>query len=242
MEHEAPHTVCAFHTDCQVLHPAAAAEFRRLINERASRGDLQDAAFLWASAVEIQHYPPLETDVPRVPELPGLLPPVRQVPFQFPYVAVEFNAGVLVKDGRSAAGAWEDFHRRGHRLGIAEVLCLQSGLLVEDILPPNAAKLIKVVQTQTGDGEWRAWRSWHGGQRRWRDPCWEPVASREEGRADEMARSGRSLWHWLGAVEAGYSPLFSPCASCGLPAPFLCRRCQAVVCKDCISECRLCSQ
>ncbi|CAE7241463.1 clpC [Symbiodinium natans] len=232
MEHEAPHTVCAFHTDCQVLHPAAAAEFRRLINERASRGDLRDAAFLWASAVEIQHYPPLETDVPRVPELPGLLPPVRQVPctsipcarcdcsrggFQFPYVAVEFNAGVLVKDGRSAAGAWEDFHRCGHRLGIAEVLCLQSGLLVEDILPPNAAKLIKVVQTQTGAGGatprdlWRAWRSWHGGQRRWRDPCWEPVASREEGRADEMARSGRSLWHWLGAVEAGYSPLFSPC-------------------------------
>ena len=70
MEHEAPHTVCAFHTACQVLHPAAAAEFRRLMRERASRGDLRDAAFLWASAVEIQHCPPLDTDVPRVPMSP----------------------------------------------------------------------------------------------------------------------------------------------------------------------------
>ena len=48
----------AIHTDAQVLHMGALLEFRAALRELVAAGEHHEAALLWGSVLEIQHYPP----------------------------------------------------------------------------------------------------------------------------------------------------------------------------------------
>ena len=101
----------AVHTDRPTLATAAymdwSAELRRLHELRHGR----EVLLHWCHAVEIQHFPP---HFDRMPELPGVLPPVRVAAcvaancarceagrggFQFPWIGTFTRRDVLVEAG-----------------------------------------------------------------------------------------------------------------------------------------------
>ena len=63
----------AHHTAMPVLAPAACQDWRHQLHLYHQQGDTVRAMFLWASAIEVQHFPP-------PPGQRGGLPPVRAVP------------------------------------------------------------------------------------------------------------------------------------------------------------------
>ena len=79
---------------------------------------------------------------------------------------------------------------------------------------------------------WDVWRTWQSPRRGWRDPSMVPIPADLVAWRAPRARAVRSLWGWLGAMEAGEEPL-PPCKACGLPTPELCERCFSSVCRTC---------
>ena len=79
---------------------------------------------------------------------------------------------------------------------------------------------------------WDVWRTWQSPRRGWRDPSMVPIPADLVAWRAPRARAVRSLWGWLGAMEAGEEPL-PPCKACGLPTPELCERCFSSVCSTC---------
>ena len=144
-----------------------------------TKGDPVRAMFLWASAIEVQHFPPPPGQ--RCPE-PGGLPPVRAVPctwvvcercdrglggFAIPFVGTFSKRDVLVQAGHSPAQAWDAYHWGEERLSILDVANVCSGLMVLDILPIHAAQ--DQPRGASPPNLRIAWRHWHQGRREWRE-------------------------------------------------------------------------
>ena len=251
----------AVHTDRPTLATAAymdwSAELRRLHELRHGR----EVLLHWCHAVEIQHFPP---HFDRMPELPGVLPPVRVAAcvaancarceagrggFQFPWIGTFTRRDVLVEAGIPPQVAWARVSACSECLSAEEVRQASSGLTVDDVAPSHINRLVAVLADQqergnprlaTAEDLWQVWRTWQRGERRWREPAYEPVAGRETAIRDPVARAGRALWFWLGSVEAGLENLYSPCAACGCPTVLLCHICHRFVCFDCTRPCRAC--
>ena len=118
--------------------------------------------------------------------------------------------------------------RRWHGLELVpaaeEVRQASSDLTVDDVAPSHINRLVAVLADQqergnprlaTADDFWQVWRTWQRGERRWREPAYEP--GRETAIRDPVARAGRTLWFWLGSIEAGLENLYSPCAAVDSP-------------------------
>ncbi|CAE7366109.1 clpC [Symbiodinium natans] len=110
-------------------------------------------------ACEIQHFPP---HFDRIPELPGVLPPVRDC------------RCVLVQAGVDPRQVWAQVN-------------VSHELLSEDEVLEDHERLA------TAEDLRRVWRLWQQGNRRWREPAYEPVASRDTEILDPVARASRTL-------------------------------------------------
>ena len=251
----------AVHTNVQLLHPAALLEFRRYLRELVEAGSTYEAALLWGSVLEVQHYPPPPAGL--LEGLPEGVPPIRTVPcaevdcarclagrggFRFPFVGTYARRSIVVSADMSPAQAWDGYHRGGEvRLNVADVFNLGSGLWPTDLLPDHVNRLLHHVESQehargaTPSQLWRLWRAWQCGELLWREPAYYPVPSWGEGRRDGRARAHRAFWYLLGALEAGLAILPAPCSSCGLPSVLQCRLCQSPACLDCLPRCASCS-
>ncbi|CAE7194365.1 unnamed protein product [Symbiodinium sp. CCMP2592] len=244
----------AVHTEAQVLHPAAMLDLRAQLRFLVSEGRNVDAARLWASALEIQHYPP---PPPLLDGLPAGLPPIRTVPcvvmdcarcaqsrggFQLPFVGTFTHAAAIVRPGSDPAQAWSAYHACRSYLSPGDITALHSGLWPTDLLPNHLYALFSRVAEQThpraaSSAElWIVFRRWQAGRRVWIEPGVE-VPSWEAAREDERSRAHRTIWLWLGAVAYGPGLLPAACHSCGVPTVFRCRRCDAAACGDCLDRC-----
>ena len=169
--------------------------------------------------------------------------------FQLPWVGTFTRRDVLVEAGIPPQVAWARVSACGECLSAEEVRQASSGLTVDDVAPSHVNRLVAVLADQqergnprlaTANDLWQVWRIWQQGERRWREPAYEPVAGREAAISDPVARAGRTLWFWLGSLEAGLENLYSPCAACGFPTVLLCHICHRFVCFDCTRPCRAC--
>ena len=181
----------ALHTMCQMLSPASCSDFRARFHELFAPGEDQGALALWASCVEIQHFPPMPD---REPEYPGL-PPVRVRPctqspcarcegrrggYQFLFIGPHCRAAVLVTSGDDPARAWARYHDDRTRLTRLQVAEAWSTLYPEQVLPLHADRLLQVVGRQahpraaTLKDTWWVWRAWHAGHY---EPAFEAVPS-----------------------------------------------------------------
>ena len=153
----------AIHTDAQVLHMGALLEFRKRLRELVAAGEHHEAALLWGSVLEIQHYPP-----PPPGLIEGLPPPgvlaVRTMPcsevgcqpclqdrggFRFAFVGTYARRSVVVAAGVSPAQAWDDFHSHEEpRLAAVDVLNLASGVWPTELLPDHINKLLRHVESE----------------------------------------------------------------------------------------------
>ena len=173
--------------------------------------------------------------------LTGVLPPVRVAAcvaancarceagrggFQFPWIGTFIRRDVLVEAGIPPQVAWARVSACSACFSAEEVRQASSGLTVDDVAPSHINRLVAVLAEQqergnprlaTADDLWQVWRTWQRGERRWREPAYEPVAAIR----DPVARAGRTLWFWLGSIEAGLENLYSPCATCGFPTVLL---------------------
>ena len=131
--------------------------------------------------------------------------------FQLRWIGPYARRAILVAPGVDPQQAWARVSASRDRLSEDEVLQAWSGLSIDDVLPTHVNGLVGVLAEQeqrehprlaSAADLWRAWRLWHRGERRWREPAYEPVASREMAIHDTVARSGRTLWMWLGSLEA----------------------------------------
>ena len=189
----------------------------------------------------MQHFPP---HFDRLPELPGILPPVRVAAcgaadcvrcqtgrggFQFPWIGPYTRRAVLVDPGVGPQQAWAQVSASQDRSSEEEVLQAWPGLTIDDVLPTHVNRLVCVIAEQEQQEHprlasaadlWRAWRLWQQGERRWRETAYEPVASREVAIHDPVARSGRTLWMWLGSLEANIQTMYLPCGACGFQQCF----------------------
>ena len=249
----------AVHTHRPLLATACymdwSAELRRLHELRHG----QEVLLHWWHACEVQHYPP---HFDRVPELPGVLPPVRIVPcvaqgclrcregragFQFPWIGPYTRRSVLVEEGTTPADAWARASAVQDRLSEDEVMAAWSGLTIDEILPTHLNRLVLIISMQDGlrladaDCLWQVVRTWQCGERRWREPAFEPVASRAVALRDAVARAGQTLWLWLGLLQTDVEELHPPCAACGMPTVLLCGRCGNFLCRDCLAPCLSCN-
>ena len=155
--------------------------------------------------------------------------------FQFPWIGTFFRRDALVEAGIPTQVAWARVSACGECLSAEEVRQASSGLTVDDVAPSDINRLVAVLVDQqergnprlaTADDLWQVNKaSDAGGNRHIRDP---------------VARAGRTLWFWLGSVEAGLENLYSPCAACGFPTALLCHVCRRFVCFDCTRSCRAC--
>ena len=188
----------AVHTDRPTLATAAymdwSAELRRLHELRHGR----EVLLHWCDAVEIQHFPP---HFDRIPELPGILPPVRVAAcvaancareagrggFQFPWIGTFTRRDVLLEAGIPPQVAWARVSACNAYLSAEEVRQVSSGLTVDDVAPSHVNRLVAALADQqergnprlaTADDLWKVWRTWQRGERRWREPAYEPVAQR----------------------------------------------------------------
>ena len=89
----------ALHTMCQILSSASYSDFRARIHELFEAGEVHGALALWASCVEIQHFPPMPDRNLEYPDLPPIrVRPCTQLPcarcegrrggYQFPFGGV----------------------------------------------------------------------------------------------------------------------------------------------------------
>ena len=227
----------AVHTDRPTLATDWSAELRRLHELRHGR----EVLLHWCHAVEIQHFPP---HFDRIPELPGVLPPVRVAAcvaancasceagrggFQ---IGTFTRRDVLVEAGVPPQTAWARVSACTAYLSSGEVRQASSGLTVDDVAPSHVNRLVAALADQqeqgnprlaTADDLWRVWKTWQRGERRWREPAYEPVAGREAAIRDPVvARARRTLWFWLGSLEAGLEPVDSLPCSCAIRATDLC--------------------
>ena len=158
----------AVHTDRPTLATAAymdwSAELRRLHELRHGR----EVLLHWCHAVEIQHFPP---HFDRMPELPGVLPPVRVAAcvaancarceagrggFQFPWIGTFTRRDVLVEAGIPPQVAWARVSACSECLSAEEVRQASSGLTVDDVAPSHINRLVAVL----ADQQERATRVW----------------------------------------------------------------------------------
>eukprot|EP00439_Symbiodinium_sp_Y106_P031083 s5591_g3.t1 len=138
-------------------------EFRTRLRELVAAGEHHEAALLWGSVLEIQHYqPPPPGLIEGLP--PGVLA-VRTMPcsevgcqgclqgrwgFCFPFVGTYAGSSLVVAAGVSPAQAWDDFHSHEEpRLAAVDVLNLASGLWPTDLLPDHINKLLRHVESQS---------------------------------------------------------------------------------------------
>ncbi|CAE7745577.1 clpC [Symbiodinium sp. CCMP2592] len=217
----------AVHTGTQLLHPAALLEFRARLRELVEAGQSYEAALLWGSVLEVQHYPPPPRGL--LEGLPPGVPPIRTVPcvevgcarcregrggFRFPFVGTYARRSIVVSAATSPARAWEGYHQGGdERLSFANVFEMGSGLWPTDMLPDHANRLVQPVGEEahprgaTPGQLWLLWRDWQQGELIWREPAYYPIPTWAEGRSDRRARAHRALWLLLGAIEAGLAVL-----------------------------------
>ena len=150
----------AVHTDRPTLATAAymdwSAELRRLHELRHGR----EVLLHWCHAVEIQHFPP---HFDRMPELPGVLPPVRVAAcvaancarceagrggFQFPWIGTFTRRDVLVEAGIPPQVAWARVSACSACLSAEEVRQASSDLTVDDVAPSHINRLVAVLADQ----------------------------------------------------------------------------------------------
>ena len=218
----------AVHTDRPTLATAAymdwSAELRRLHELRHGR----EVLLHWCHAVEIQHFPP---HFDRMPELPGVLPPVRVAAcvaancarceagrggFQFPWIGTFTRRDVLVEAGIPPQVAWARVSACSACLSAEEVRQASSDLTVDDVAVLADQQERGNPRLATADDLWQVWRTWQRGERRWREPAYEPVAGRETAIRDPVARAGRTLWFWLGSIVAALTRLALALLGAGL--------------------------
>ena len=122
--------------------------------------------------------------------------------------------------------------RRWHGLESAEeVRQASSDLTVDDVAPSHINRLVAVLADQqergnprlaTADDLWQVWRTWQRGERRWREPAYEPVAGRETAIRDHYG------FGWALSRQASRTsilpaqPVDSPLCSCATYATASC--------------------
>ena len=159
-------------------------------------------------ATQLQNFPPR---FDRIPELPGVLPPVRVAAcvaancarceagrggFQFPWIGTFTRRDVLVEAG---VPAWARVS------ACTAYLCVRPPPALRSTMWRRATStdwwpLWRTSKSGATRGWlqpmifdlWRVWRTWQRGERRWREPAKEPVAGREAAIRDAVARKGRT--------------------------------------------------
>ena len=193
----------AVHTEEQLLHPAALLEFRARLRALVEAGEAHEAALLWGSVLEVQHYPP-----PPPGLLEGLspgVPAIRAIPcvqedcarcsggrggFRFPFIGSYARRSMLVPVGVPPAQAWNHYHHGGEeRFSVEEVRAPVANRHAPRPCGPlvAASSGARAPSGTTPAQLWMVWRDWHQGEIIWREPAYFPVPSWEEGRRDRRA-------------------------------------------------------
>ena len=102
---------------------------------------------------------------------------------------------------------------------------------------PRPTSRLTMWRRATSIDWWRCWQTSRSGATR----VWllQLMIFGKCGGHGNEARAGRTLWFWLGSIEAGLENLYSPCAACGFPTVLLCHVCHRFVCFDCTRPCRV---
>jgi hypothetical protein len=239
----------AAHTDAELLHAAAYYEFKTHVEGLLQRGLVAEATRLWASVCQIDHFPPHPLGL----GVQGL-PPFRRSPcmeencrrcteylggFKFPWIGTWNSSAVLALPGSDPRLAWQSYYDRlgEAKLDLLLIEPLRTHWTARDFAPDNIFGLVAFIEHNAESMVdlaelWDVWRTWQSPRRGWRDPSMVPIPADLVAWRAPRARAVRSLWGWLGAMEAGEEPL-PPCKACGLPTPELCERCFSSVCSTC---------
>ena len=219
----------AAHTDVELLHAAAYYDFKTHVEGLLQRGLVAQATRLWASVcphpigLGVQGLPPfrrspcMEENCRRCNEYLG--------GFKFPWVGTWNSSAVLALPGSDPRLAWQSYY---DRLGEAKL----DLLLIEPLRTHWTARDFAPGRLHRAQCREHGRPTWQSPRRGWRDPSMVPIPADLVAWRAPRARAVRSLWGWLGAMEAGEEPL-PPCKACGLPTPELCERCFSSVCSTC---------
>ena len=128
---------------------------------------------------------------------------------------------------------WRPVYLRSACLSAEEVRQASSDLTVDDVAPSHINRLVAVLADQqergnprlaTADDLWQVWRTWQRGERRWREPAYEPVAGRETA----IRQGAHYGFGWALSRQASRTsilhaqPVDSPLCSCATYATASC--------------------
>ena len=159
--------------------------------------------------------------------------------FKFPWIGTWNSSAVLALPGSDPRLAWQSYYDRlgEAKLDLLLIEPLRTHWTARDFAPDNIFGLVAFIEHNAESMVdltelWDVWKTWQSPRRGWRDPSMVPIPADLVAWRAPRARAVRSLWGWLGAMEAGEEPL-PPCKACGLPTPELCERCFSSVCSTC---------
>ena len=159
--------------------------------------------------------------------------------FKFPWIGTWNSSAVLALPGSDPRLAWQSYYDRlgEAKLDLLLIEPLRTQWTARDFAPDNIFGLVAFIEHNAESMVdlaelWDVWRTWQSPRRRWRDPSMVPIPADLVAWRAPRARAVRSLWGWLGAMEAGEEPL-PPCRACGIPTPELCEHCFSSVCSTC---------
>ena len=173
------------------------AELRRLHELRHGR----EVLLHWCHAVEIQYFPP---HFDRMPELPGVLPPVRVAAcvaancarceagrggFQFPWIGTFTRRDVLVEAGIPPQVAW------------ARVSACSNAFQLRRCVRPRPASRLTMWRRATSIDWWRCWQTSRSGATRvWLQPM---IFGKCGGHGNEASGAGgnRHMSPWQGGRQ-----------------------------------------
>ena len=192
----------AVHTDRPTLATAAymdwSAELRRLHELRHGR----EVLLHWCHAVEIQHFPPR---FDRMPELPGVLPPVRVAAcvaancarceagrggFQFPWIGAFTRRDVLVEAGIPP-----------QLPGLELVPAAAHAFQLRKCVRPRPTSRLTMWRRATSKDWWRCWQTSRSGATRvWLQPM---IFGKCGGHGNEASGAGGSqrMSPWQGGRQ-----------------------------------------
>ena len=150
--------------------------------------------------------------------------------FKFPWLGTWNSSAVLALPGSDPRLAWQSYYDRlgEAKLDLLLIEPLRTHWTARDFAPDNIFGLVAFIEHNAESMVdlaelWDVWRKWQSPRRGWRDPSLVPIPADLVAWRAPRARAVRSLWGWLGAMEAGEEPL-PPCRACGIPTLELCER------------------
>ena len=170
-----------YHTFRQTLATPAYLDWRARLRKLYEAGDRVGCLIHWSRGLEVQHIPPVferpaECDlapnsyIAACTDLQCSRYARRRGGFEFPFIGTFTRKDVLVEEGLPPLAAFALAKARPSVVGLARLYNL-----VQQVARHTHPKLVR------GTEIWLVWRDWKQGERRWREPSFYPVASREPG-------------------------------------------------------------